>query len=165
MRTLSTCRGGTQAGNAILEFALSIGVMAALFAGAFQFGMTFFRYNTLQTALRNGAQYASYRSYDSDSPRPSQEFQQAVANMVVYGESQPAATARPLVPGLDTSMIQVESEFARGVPTQITVRLRSYVVDAVFGTQNFQGKPSVTFPYLGRFSPPIPEKLASGGRP
>jgi hypothetical protein len=154
-----------QRGNVILEFAVSLGVMAALFAGAFQFGLTFFRYNLLQTALRNGAQYASMRSYDSDSARPSAEFQQAVANMVVYGETRPGAGSRPLVPGLDPDMIQVEAEFTRGVPAYVTVQVKSYDIDAVFGVHTFRGKPSVTFPYLGRFSPPVPEKLAAGGRP
>jgi hypothetical protein len=152
-------------GNVILEFAVSLGVIAALFAGAFQFGLTFFRYNLLQTALRNGAQYASIRSYDSESARPSADFQQAVANMVVYGETKPAAGSKPLVPGLDPGMIQVEAEFRRGVPAYVTVQVKSYAIDAVFGVHTFRGKPSVTFPFLGRFSPPVPEKLAAGVRP
>lgn len=150
-------------GNVILEFALSLGVMAMLFAGTFEFGLTFFRYSTLQTALRNGAHYAAQRTYESDSPLPSREFREAVANMVVYGESRPAADSIPLVVGLDPRMVEVEATLERGVPALITVKVKSYVIDAVFGKHTLVGKPSVTFPYLGRFAPPARSKVANAG--
>ncbi|MBL8230575.1 MAG: pilus assembly protein [Bryobacterales bacterium] len=153
----------SERGNVILEFALSVGVMAMLFAGTFEFGLTFFRYNTLQTALRNGAQYASMRTYDSDSASPAREFREAVANMVVYGEIRPAANAMPLVVGLDPRMVEVEATLERGVPAFVTVKVKSYVIDAVFAKHTLDGKPSVTFPYLGRFAPPARGKIASAG--
>jgi Flp pilus assembly protein TadG len=57
-------RPRSQAGNAMLEFAIGAGVMVAIFTGTFQFGYNFYRYNTLATAVSNGARYASLRHYD-----------------------------------------------------------------------------------------------------
>lgn len=141
-------------GNAMLEFAIGSGVFLALFAGTFQFGFTFFRYNTLYNAIRNGAQYASLKAYDSNTATPSSAFRTAVQNMVVYGTSTPAGGTARLVPGLNPTDVTVAVTFQSGVPREVTVGVSSYTINAVFQTYNFTNKPRMTFPYLGIYSPP-----------
>ncbi|MCS7024342.1 MAG: pilus assembly protein [Bryobacteraceae bacterium] len=150
-----------QLGNVILEFAFGLSLLALLLAGSVDLGVALFRYNALQTALRNGAYYASMRTYDSATPSPSPSFQQAVANVVVYGTARPQADSPLRTPGLDPRSIEVRATFERGVPTWITVTVKSFPIDAMFAKQILVAKPSVTFPFLGRFAPPIRRQLAS----
>ena len=52
-------------GNALIEFALAFGFLFPVLTGTFQFGYAFFVYNELQTAVREGARYAAFKTYDS----------------------------------------------------------------------------------------------------
>ena len=92
-----------QKGSAVLEFAIGSAVMLSLFAGVFQFGFTFYRYNLLYNAVRNAAQYASMRSYDSSDSTPSSAYRTAVANIAVFGS--PEGGSMPVVPGLTTDKV------------------------------------------------------------
>src|SRR5207245_9985969 len=49
----------------------------------------FYVYNTLVIAVREGARYASIKPYDSTTTTPTSAFQNAVRNMVVYGDQNP----------------------------------------------------------------------------
>jgi Flp pilus assembly protein TadG len=138
-------------GNAIIEFALGATVLFPLFAGAFQFGYTFYVYNNLNTAIRGGARYASLRSYDSATSTPSTGFSTAVKNMVVYGNS--AGTGQPVAPGLTVDNVQVSPVMSGAVPGAMTVQITGYTVDAVFTKFTFNAKPSATFPYTGTPAP------------
>ena len=156
MKRPRTSRG--RRGNALIEFALSFFLIFAVFSGIFQFGYSFYVYNTLVTAVREGARYASLKPYDSTSIIPSAAFQTAVQNMVVYGDSAPVAGAKPVVAGLTTGNVALAVTGSGGgtltAPTQITVSITGYSVDAVFGTWNLAGKPNATFPYTGILTPP-----------
>ncbi len=77
----------TRRGNAILEFAVASSILVPLFAGVFQFGYTLYVYNSLDSAVRGGARYASLRAYDSATAAPSAAFSKAVGNMVVYASN------------------------------------------------------------------------------
>ena len=138
-------------GNVMIEFAIGAGVLAAIFAGTFQFGYTFYQYNTLKNAVSDGARYAALRPYDSNSSTPSTGFRDAVRNMVVYGD--PAGGTAPLAPGLTTANVTVQPIFTNGVPTAMTVSLTGYTVKAVFANTTLTNKPVVTYPYLGVYSP------------
>jgi Flp pilus assembly protein TadG len=140
-----------RAGNIMLEFAIGSGILLAAFTGTFEFGYTFYRYNALATAVANGARYASLRPYDSANSTPSSGFTDAVQNIVVYGD--PAGGSVPIVPGLKTSNVTVTPVFAFGVPSSITVSITGYTIDAVVAQTTFTGKPSVTYPYTGIYSP------------
>ena len=50
-------------GHAMLELAVSAGVMVSCLVGTFQFGYTFYAYNQLVTAVGDGARYAAQRTY------------------------------------------------------------------------------------------------------
>ena len=138
-------------GNALIEFALSFGLITLLMSGTFQFGYSFYVYNKLANAVRAGARYASLRTYDSSSETPSAGFLTAVRNVVVYGD--PAGGSQPVAPGLTTDKVSLAVLMSSGVPDTVTVNLNNYQLDAVFATLNWSGKPAATFRYQGRFAP------------
>lgn len=129
-----------RSGNALLEFAASLIVLSTMFAGIFQIGYAFFTYNTLVNAVRAGARYASL---NAPSEAGDKDFNSAVRNIVVYGESTPAAGAQPVVNGLTPENIEVTLS-----PNTATVSLRDYAVNARLVSINLNGRPTVTFPRL-----------------
>jgi len=131
-------RHNRRAGNALFEFAASLVVLSTMFAGIFQVGYTFFTYTTLVNAVRAGARYASLNPLANSS---SEEFSNAVRNMVVYGDSTPAPGARTIVNGLTTDRVNVTID--QGLAT---VSLREFTIDAAFVKIKLDGRPTVTFP-------------------
>ena len=145
---------GSQKGSVFIEFALSFLVLFSIFTGTFEFGYTFYAYNTLVNAVREGARYASLKPYDSASSTPSTAFNTAVQNMVVYTNQSPANGATPILHGLSTSNVNLTVLANGSAPLQMTVSISSFSLDAVFGTITLNGNPSVSFPYLGIPTPP-----------
>ncbi len=155
-------RRRSQAGNVFVEFAIGSGVLVAVFAGTFQFGYNFYRYNTLATAVSNGARYASLRTYDLKTSGGvcadySDAYRDAVKNIVVFGDPTGVATT-PVSPGLTTSNVQVtavcsSSLAGKGVPLTITVSITNYTLDAIFAQTTYNNKPQVTYAYQGVYSP------------
>ena len=98
-------------------------------------------------------------TYDSITTTPTQAFLTDVQNMAVYGTTTPANGAKPVVQGLLLSNVAVTPTGGLAgtltAPTQITVAITGYTVDAVFGTWNLNGKPNATFPYVGILTPPL----------
>ncbi len=138
-------------GSAMVEFALAFTLLFPVLTGAFQFGYAFYVYNEMQTAVRAGARYASWRTYDSDTATPSAGYLDAVRNVVVYGN--PAGGTQPVTPGLTPANVTVTVTFELGVPRHVTVAVDSYTTNAVFRTFEFREKPKVTVPYSGRWDP------------
>ena len=141
-----------QQGSIIIEFALTFILLIAVFSGAFEFGYTFFAYNTLVNAVREGSRYASLRPYDSATATPSTAFRTAIQNMVVYGD--PAGGTTPIVRGLAPSNVQLTVLTSGSAPLQVTVSIDGFSIDAVFGTFILNNKPACSFPYLGIPTPP-----------
>jgi Flp pilus assembly protein TadG len=155
MTPLLKNRLGSRRGNAMIEFALASFVLIPLFVGTFQFGYTFYVYNLLCTQMRAGARYASLKTFQGSNVSG---FKTAVKNMVMYGN--PDGTGTLIEPGLTASQIDVQVKSSTGVdasatvvPSYVTVTTTNYSVDAVITTFNFNGKPIVRFPYLGRYAP------------
>jgi Flp pilus assembly protein TadG len=144
--------GKGRRGNAMVEFAVAFSVLFPLLYGTFQFGLAFFRYNILESAVRSGARYASYRTYDSATTTPSAAYTDAVKRMVIYGD--PAGGATPLSPGLGMANVRVTMTFTSGVPRQVTVALEGYPLNVLFRTYTIS-RPAITFPYIGRYAPPV----------
>ncbi len=105
-------------------------------------------YNALVTSVTNAAQYGATATFNNDA---SASFTAAIQNMAVYGN--PAGGATPLVYGLSTSNISVDTNPMNGYPTRVTVSVSGFSVNAVFGTQSFNGKPRVTMDYVGLACP------------
>lgn len=143
-------RARRRRGSSILEFALSFTFLFTLMAGAFQFGYTFYVFNALRNGVREGARYASWATYKSNSNSFPSAYGTAVKNMTVYGN--PAGTGAPLVKGLTTSNVEVRVTFSSNVPTQVQVSIKDFTVDGVFKSFRFN-KPVAVFPYTGRYAP------------
>jgi Flp pilus assembly protein TadG len=140
-----------RSGMAIVEFALGSGVLLATFSGTFGVGYSLIQYNRLETAVAQGARYASIVPYDSATATPSATFSSAVKNMVLYGS--PVAGTSPVLSGLGTGDINLVVTFANGVPSSVQVSINSYTINALFGTYTLTGKPQVTYPYQGVWAP------------
>jgi len=148
-----------QSGHAMLELAVCAGVMVTFLAGTVQFGYTFYLYNELVTAVGNGARYAAQRTYHAATPQDIERGNEAIRNMVAYGDPQPDADAAPVVPHLKPENVEIrwtfpdDGEQASAAPTAVDVTIRHFTVDAVFRALTFDGRPAVEFPYVGRYAP------------
>jgi hypothetical protein len=141
-------------GHAMLELAVSAGVMVSCLVGTFQFGYTFYTYNQLVTAVGNGARYAAQRTYRSATDQDVERGNTAIRNMVVYGDSQPPPNAAPVVPKLIPDQVEVRWILAGdGAPVSVNVGIKGYTMDAIFRSFTFEGRPSVEFPYVGKYAP------------
>jgi hypothetical protein len=123
-----------RAGSALIEFAGSLIIVTALFTGIFQFSYALSTYQALVNAVRSGARYASLQS-------PSPELAQSVRNVVVYGDPEPQASAKPIAPGLTLAHVELILE-----PTTATVSIRGFELASIFSTIKLDGRPTVTFP-------------------
>ncbi|SRR5258706_8065180 len=141
-------------GNAMLEFALSAGVLIPCLTGTFQFGYGMYNYNKLQSAVGEGGRYASLRTYRTLlGATDTDKVKLAVKNMVVYGTPSPTGSSVPLVSGLGTSNVSVDyTTTSTGAPTSVTVKISSFAVDTIFTSFTFTGKPVVTYPFIGRYA-------------
>lgn len=146
-------RFGSRRGNAMIEFALAAVVLSYAFTAVFQLGYSMYLYDELVGAARAGARYASLAkvSNSGDSSIPT-AYSTAIKNMVVYGNTSPAAGDQPVVPNLTTAQVSIAMLWDSGsVPTYCTVSISSYTIDAVFKTFTLTGKPSYKVPYLGDY--------------
>ncbi len=144
----------SERGHAMLELAISAGVLVTCLAGTFQFGYTFYVYNQLVSAVGNGARYASQRTYRAATPDDVDRGKAAIRNMVVYGDPQPSTDASPMVVGLKPEQVNVEWVAGKeGAPQAVDVSIHDYMVDAIFRAYTFDGKPFVEFPFIGRYAP------------
>ena len=143
--------GRKRNGAAFVEFALGSGLLLTAFTGTFKVGYALIQYNRLETAVAQGARYASIIPYDSATSTPSTAFATAVDNMVLYGS--PVAGTYPVLVGLTTANITLTVTFANGVPSSMQVSISSYTINALFVTYTLVGKPQVTYPYQGVWAP------------
>jgi Flp pilus assembly protein TadG len=134
------------AGSAVIEFALTFMLLWLLLGGAFRFGYSMYVYESLVSAVAGAARYAARVDFDS----PGHAFIDKVKNMAAYGS--PVSGTAPLAPGLTTANVRVVwATDASGYPTTMTVSIVNYSVNAVFQTFAWDGKPSVTVRFAGRY--------------
>lgn len=137
-------------GAAMVEFAMSASLLLPLMTGLFELGQGLYTYNKLQTAVRAGARYASMRTYNSATSTPSAGYQQAVRNVVIYGD--PAGSGQPHIADLLPNQVSISVAMVGAVPSAVTVKVNGYALDTIFGTINLANKPSATFAYGGRYT-------------
>jgi Flp pilus assembly protein TadG len=147
---VSRLRRRRQGGNALIEFAIAFGFLFPVLTGTFQFGYAFFIYNELQNAVRQGARYAAFKTYDSSSSTPSTAFANSVKNVVVYGN--PTGGTTPIVPSLTTDNVNLQVTYTAGVPAMMTVSIQNYTLDAFLRTFSIN-KPAASFSYVGVYAP------------
>ena len=143
-----------QRGNTLIEFALSSALLLPCFTGAFRFGYGLYNYNLLCSAVNHGASYGAFRTYRSANAASVEKTKAAVRNIVAFGTTTPSETTPPIVKRMDASKVSVDYILSStGVPTNVRVTINSFTLDAVFATFTFTGKPSVTYPFIGRYAP------------
>jgi Flp pilus assembly protein TadG len=151
---MTRSRFQSRKGNAMVEFALSAPLIFTALVGTFQFGYSFYVYNQLQVGVRSGVRYGSLMDYSGPASACVAAAQNTVKNVIVYGTPTPGANAGPIVRGLSTSKVTVSfNPDAKGVPTDVTVSVTDFSVNALFTTFNFSGKPWASVPYAGRYAP------------
>jgi len=121
-------------GTALIEFAGSLVLISTVFTGVFQLGQSFYTYNRLVNAVRQGARFASRQP----------EANGAVQKLIVYGVPDPAPDAAPLIRGLSERNVQVIV-----ADHKATVVIRDFTLAGMFSSTVLDGKPSVTFPVAG----------------
>lgn len=99
MKTPRTMGLGRQRGLALVEFALTIGLLLALVFGITEFGRAIYQYDTLAKSARDAARFLSTKA-----PGDAAAIAEATC-LAVYG--QPSCTGTPLVPGLTAAMISI----------------------------------------------------------
>ncbi len=120
-------------GRTLVEFAIVGTVFLTVMFGVIEFGRLYWTHNALRDAARRGVRYASIRRNDAGG-------QQAVKNMVVYGN--PNGGTTPLVAGLSTSNVGIEYVNYDGVQlsSRATVKITNYkfnfAVPLIGGTIN-----------------------------
>jgi len=142
---MTTTKKRSERGSALIEFALGFSLLWAIFAGIFQFGYAFYVYNVVLTSAANAAELGSRMTYDTANPS---QFTTALTNMVLYGDTTAGTT--PIVRGLSSSNVNVSVNALNSMPTDITITINNFTIDAVFTRFTFNGKPRVTAVYMGQ---------------
>jgi Flp pilus assembly protein TadG len=142
---MRTTRNKSKRGNALLEFAIGWTLMWALFAGIYQFGYSFYVYNVVLISVADAAELGSKMTYDTGNAA---QFTTALTNMVVYGNT--TGGTPPLVLGLSTANVTVSVNPKDAIPTDITITINNFTIDAFFTKFNFNGKPRATAVYMGQ---------------
>lgn len=145
-------RQGTR-GGVLVEFALAALVLTPVILGTFSFGLAIRDYNALQTAVRNAARWASLQDYDSSSSTPSATFETRVKNLVLYGD--PNGQGSLTVSKLTAGNVQLTVTMQNNLPYQMTVSIVNYPLVDFFRPITLNNKPAATFPFMGRYVPPV----------
>ena len=152
--------GRSERGTQLVELAIVLPVLLALFAATAEFGRYFYNYSTLAKATRAGARYlttAPVKTITAGSGVNAVEDMKA-RRLVVYGDPNAADGSRPLVPGLSVNHVQIQrSGPVPSVPETVTVRIVNYNYTPVVNLGGFADrlkwaavplKPSTTMRYL-----------------
>ncbi len=149
-------------GSVLIELALVMTIFVPLMLGAVHFGYLFYLYNGLEKSIRDGARYAASRTYVTQGA-----YEDVIKSVVVCGSwngtcgttGGPQAT----VVDLTTSMVSVTPIFGTGGrPARVRIAIQNYpyrgvlssVLNSNTGGVLYLSKPSVEFPYFGRYAPP-----------
>lgn len=115
-------RNKKERGATLIEFAIGATVLLTSLFAIVEFGRLLWVHNALRDAARRGARYASVRKNDTAG-------QQAVKNMVVYGDPNAnPGTATPVVPGLTTSQVALDYNNYNGIQlsSRASVSINNY---------------------------------------
>jgi Flp pilus assembly protein TadG len=151
-------RNNKERGATLIEFAIGATVLLTSMFAIVEFGRLLWTHNALRDAARRGTRYATFRKNDAAG-------QQAVKNVVVYGDPNAPAGSTPVVSGLTTSQVVLVYENYNGIElnSTATVSISGYqfkfAVPLVGGTVNM---PSYQTSLPGESAGYIPCNISSG---
>ena len=125
----------SERGTQLVELAIVLPIMLALFGATAEFGRFFYTYSTLAKATRAGARYLTVA--------PPGATDEQAQKLVVYGNL--AGTGEPVVSGLTPDHIDIER--VPGVASMqqlITVRVEGYRYVPLFDIGVLIGRSSIT---------------------
>ena len=131
------CERGTQ----LIELALVLPIMLALFAATAEFGRYFYTYSTLARATRAGARYLAttpINAYGAGGGYNKTGEDAKAKNLVVYGDPNAATGSKPVLPGLTVDNVELtRAGKIASVPDTVTVRIVNYKYTPLFNLGNF----------------------------
>jgi Flp pilus assembly protein TadG len=139
LRLLPRDESGTQ----LVELALVLPILLALFAATAEFGRYFHSYSTLAKSTRAGARMlATTTLKDVAGAGLANNLQDArIRRLVVYGDPNAAEGSRPVVPGLKPENVELVREGPiLTVPNTVTVRIVNYNYTPVINLGSFSDK-------------------------
>lgn len=104
-------RAKLERGQSTVELAMVVPLLLLIAAGAIEFGRAYYLYNTLSKSVREAARYMSQSAFGNAEKNNCRL-------LAVYGNS--AGTGNPILPGLATGNIQIESLDGNHVPVTAT---------------------------------------------
>jgi Flp pilus assembly protein TadG len=132
LRRLAGCERGTQ----LVELAIVLPLLLAMFGAVAEFGRFFYTYQSLTKATRVGARFLT------NEPARGTSDDEA-ANLIVYGNK--AGSGKPVVSGLTTEHVRVaRTGGTTSIPERVTVRIEGYVYDPIFDLGAIIGSPSMS---------------------
>lgn len=136
-------------GATLMEFAIAGPIFFTAVFGIIEFSRLLWTHNALADAARQGARYAAI------SPQNATE----VKNMIVYGSTNPAPGANPVIYGLTTGNVEVTyNSFGvkqGGVEVKITGYQFTFSVPLIGATLMMSDHHSVLTGESAGFAPPI----------
>ena len=131
LRRFARCERGTQ----LVELAIVLPVMLALFGATAEFGRFFYTYQTLSKATRSATRYLTVEPLGGTDEK--------AANLVVYGNT--AGTGDPLVEGLTVDDVTVtRNGGSPSMPVYITVSIDGFTYQPIFDLGALVGNPSLS---------------------
>jgi Flp pilus assembly protein TadG len=131
LRRFARCERGTQ----LVELAIVLPVMLALFGATAEFGRFFYTYQTLSKATRSATRYLTVEPLGGSDEQ--------AANLVVYGNT--AGTGDPLVEGLTTANVDItRNGGTASLPQYITVSIEGFTYQPLFDLGALVGSPAVS---------------------
>ena len=152
------CR--SERGTQLVELALVLPILMALFAATAEFGRYFYSYSTLAKATRAGARYLATTPVKTVGAGGGSNANEdlKVKRLVVYGDANAADGTRPVVPGLTLANVELKRAGSiPSVPDTVTVKIVNYNYTPLINLGSFANalkwtavplKPATTMRYL-----------------
>jgi Flp pilus assembly protein TadG len=150
----------SERGTQLVELAIVLPILMALFAATAEFGRYFYSYSTVAKATRSGARFLTtvpVKTVGAGGGVNANEDMKA-KRLVVYGDANASDGTKPLVPGLSVSNVEiVRNGPVPTVPDTVTVRIVGYNYTPLINLGNFANalkwtavpiKPATTMRYL-----------------
>ncbi|HYP52573.1 MAG TPA: TadE/TadG family type IV pilus assembly protein [Pyrinomonadaceae bacterium] len=142
---------GDERGTQLVELALVLPVLIALFAATAEFGRYFYSYSTLAKATRAGARYLTTTPVKTVTAGEGVNAVEdaKVKRLVVYGDANASDGSKPLLPGLAVSHVDIDRQGGTAtVPDTVTVRIVGYKYTPLVNLGNFANALPWTSPPL-----------------